>query len=215
MGPGRDKLFIELHSRPVVAHAWARLDACPAIDRVVVVVRPGMEDAFAQLAAEHVHPSKPWLMALGGEERQDSVWNGLRAMDPATEWVAIHDAARPCTPPQVILDTLAAAMAHGAAVAASRVTDTIKESDGAGFVARHPERSRLWAVQTPQCFAAAVILKAMAEVRRRGLAVTDDTAACECIGQPVALVEGTAPNPKVTLPSDVPYVELLLSSTVA
>lgn len=211
MGPGMDKLFIEVLGRPVVAHAWARFDASPHIDAVVLVVRPGMEAEFERLAAEHVRPTKPWRLALGGAERQDSVWNGLEAMEAATEWAAIHDGARPCTHPEILRATLAAARERGAAVAASRVTDTIKESDGAGCVARHLDRSRLWAVQTPQCFGAAVIRRALAEVRRRGWVVTDDTAACEAIGQPVALVEGAWPNPKVTLPADVPYVEMLLA----
>lgn len=213
MGPGMDKLFIEVLGSPVVAHSWRRLDRSPAIDSVVVVVRAGMEDEFHRLAREHVSPRKPWRLAQGGAERQDSVWNGLEAMDPATEWVAIHDAARPCTHPQVILDTLAAARLHGAAVAACRVTDTIKESDGTqgNWVARHLDRSRLWAVQTPQCFSAQVIRRALGEVRSRGLQVTDDTAACECVGQAVTLVDGPWPNPKVTLPGDVPYVEMLLS----
>ncbi|MFM8420799.1 MAG: 2-C-methyl-D-erythritol 4-phosphate cytidylyltransferase [Verrucomicrobiota bacterium] len=210
MGPGMDKLFIDVLGRPVVAHAWARMDAAPDIDSVVLVVRSGMEGEFGRLASEHVRPSKPWLLAAGGAERQDSVWNGLMAVPSGVEWVAIQDGARPCTHPQVVADALAAARATGAAVAACRVTDTIKESDGAGLVARHLDRARLWAVQTPQCFRVEVIRRALAEVRRRGLSVTDDTAACEVIGQEVALVEDRWPNPKVTVPTDVPFVELML-----
>ncbi|MEI6341446.1 MAG: 2-C-methyl-D-erythritol 4-phosphate cytidylyltransferase [Verrucomicrobiota bacterium] len=211
MGPGMDKLFIDVLGRPVVAHAWARMDASDDIDTLVLVVRPGMEHEFHRLAEQHVRPVKPWRLAPGGAERQDSVWNGLNALQPEVEWVAIQDGARPCTRPEVVAETLAAARSMGAAVAACRVTDTIKESDGHGRVARHLERSRLWAVQTPQCFRVDVIRRALAEVQRRGLAVTDDTAACEVIGQDVALVEDRWPNPKVTVPADVPYVELLLS----
>ena len=210
MGPGMDKLFIDVLGRPVVAHTWARMDAAPDIDSVVLVVRAGMEAEFERLASEHVRPSKPWRLAPGGAERQDSVWNGLAAVAPGVEWVAIQDGARPCTHPQVVADALAAARATGAAVAACRVTDTIKESDGVGLVARHLDRSRLWAVQTPQCFRVEVIRRALAEVRRRGVSVTDDTAACEVIGQAVALVEDRWPNPKVTVPADVPFVELML-----
>ena len=210
MGPGMDKLFIDVLGRPVVAHAWARMDASPDVDSVVLVIRPGMEAEFERIASGHVRPSKPWRMAPGGAERQDSVWNGLEALGPEVAWVAIQDGARPCTHPQVVAEALAAARATGAAVAACRVTDTIKESDGRGRVARHLDRSRLWAVQTPQCFRVEVIRRALSEVRRRGLSVTDDTAACEVIGQEVALVEDRWPNPKVTVPSDVPFVELML-----
>jgi 2-C-methyl-D-erythritol 4-phosphate cytidylyltransferase len=113
----------------------------------------------------------------------------------------------------VIRDTLAAARETGAAVAAQRVTDTIKESEDGSRITRNVDRSRLWAVQTPQCFRLEVIRKALEAVRRKGLVVTDDTAACELIGQPVKLVPSAAPNPKITVPADLPYVELLLKTT--
>ncbi len=103
-----------------------------------------------------------------------------------------------------------AARQDGAAVAAQRVTDTIKESIDGQTISRHLDRSRLWAVQTPQCFRVELIRRALEEVRRKGLQVTDDTAACEWIGQPVRLVSDNRPNPKVTVPADVLQVELLL-----
>ena len=98
----------------------------------------------------------------------------------------------------------------GAAVAAQPITDTIKESIDGRRVERTLDRSRLWAVQTPQVFQLNVIRRALEEVRRRGLIVTDDTAACELIGQPVELVLSTEPNPKVTRPEDLSYIEWLL-----
>ena len=110
----------------------------------------------------------------------------------------------------MIAATLAAARATGAAVAAQRVTDTIKQSDDGRAITRHLERARLWSVQTPQTFRLEVIRRALAAVRERGLQMTDDTAACEWIGQPVQLIESAVPNPKVTLPADLPYIELLL-----
>jgi 2-C-methyl-D-erythritol 4-phosphate cytidylyltransferase len=110
----------------------------------------------------------------------------------------------------LIVATIEAARHSGAAVAAQRVTDTIKQSDDSQVISRHLDRSRLWSVQTPQSFRVEVIRQALAAVRQRGLLVTDDTAACELIGQPVQLVESAAPNPKVTVPADLPYIELLL-----
>ncbi len=210
MGPGVDKLFLDVLGVPVVAHTWRRFDRCSQIGEIVLVVRAGLESAFHDLAASVVQPTKPWRLVSGGAERQDSVWNGIQAVDSASEAVAIQDGARPCTHPEVIRLCLEAALRGGASVAGSRVTDTIKESDGGSCIARHLDRSRLWAVQTPQCFRLSVIREALAEVRRRGVVVTDDTAACELIGQSVALVEGPWPNPKVTTPSDLPWVELLL-----
>ena len=209
MGPGVDKLFLEIAGRPIVAHTWGRFDAAPMIDELVLVVREGMQAEFHQLAAEHRF-QKPYRLAVGGKERQDSVWNGLQAVPAECGIVAIQDGARPCTSRAVIEATIQAAREMGAAVAAQRVTDTIKESDGGTLVARHIDRARLWAVQTPQTFRVEVIRRALAAVRERGLLVTDDTAACELIGQPVRLVEGREPNPKATSPADLAYLGLLL-----
>jgi len=209
MGPGVDKLFLEVAGRPVVAHTWARFDQALWIDEIVLVVRDGMQSTFEELGRQS-GLQKAHRFVVGGKERQDSVWNGLQALDPRAELVAIQDGARPCTSSRLIELTLAAARETGAAVAARRVTDTIKESDGGCRVARTVERSRLWAVQTPQAFRVAVIRQALSAVREQGLVVTDDTAACELIGQPVQLVEEAAPNPKVTTPDDLPYIEWLL-----
>lgn len=211
MGPGVDKLWIEIAGRPVIAHTWRRCAVAASVDEVVIVVRAGLEEAFRALASGLELP-KPWRLVAGGAERQDSVWNGLAALGPETELVAIHDGARPCVAERLIADTFAAARETGAAVAAQRVTDTIKESADGAMITGHLDRGRLWAVQTPQTFRVEVIRRALAEVRRRGLLVTDDTAACELIGQPVRLVACADPNPKVTTPADVGFVELLLRS---
>jgi 2-C-methyl-D-erythritol 4-phosphate cytidylyltransferase len=209
MGPNVDKLFLEFHSCPVVAHTWRRFDQAACIDRIVMVVREGMQSAF-QALAEQFDFKKPFTLVAGGKERQDSVWNGLAALPASAEIVAIQDAARPCTSESLIGATITAARDGGAAVAAQPVTDTIKESGDGKWIERTLDRSRLWAVQTPQTFRVEIIRRALSTVRERGLLVTDDTAACELVGQPVALVVSAQPNPKVTRPEDLPYVELLL-----
>jgi 2-C-methyl-D-erythritol 4-phosphate cytidylyltransferase len=209
MGPNIDKLFLEVAGRPVVAHTWARFNAAKDVDEIVVVVREGMQSVFEDLAKQY-GLRKPFQLVSGGVERQDSVWNGLEALPHATEIVAIQDGARPCTNETLITATIAAARGVGAAVAAQPVTDTIKESADGKTVSKTLERGKLWAVQTPQVFRVDVIRKALAAVREKGLQVTDDTAACELIGQPVRLVAGTTPNPKVTVPADLSYIELLL-----
>lgn len=207
-----DKLFLQLAGRPVIAHTWERFDKLGAIDDIVLVVREESREIFQELAKKYGF-GKPFRFTNGGKERQDSVWNGLQALSPEAELVAIQDGARPCTSDQVILDTLKAAREVGAAVAARRLTDTIKESLDGRRISRHLDRSRLWAVQTPQTFRVSVIRKALGAVREKGMQVTDDTAACELIGQPVELVESATPNPKITLPGDVPYVEMLLKNS--
>jgi 2-C-methyl-D-erythritol 4-phosphate cytidylyltransferase len=209
MGPNVDKLFLELAGAPVIAHTWRQFNDARCIDEIVLVVRDGMQSAFSELAKAHEF-RKPHRVVAGGAERQDSVWNGLEALTAAAELVAIQDAARPCTSEALISATIDAARETGAAVAAQPVTDTIKESGDGKLVERTLERSRLWAVQTPQTFRVETIRRALAEVRRRGLLVTDDTAACELIGQPVRLVISADPNPKVTRPEDLAAIEALL-----
>jgi 2-C-methyl-D-erythritol 4-phosphate cytidylyltransferase len=214
MGLQTDKVFLEIAGRPVVAHTWQRFDETPSIDEIILVVRDGMQDVFAALAAKF-HYSKPYRLVVGGKERQDSVWNGLQALSPGAEIVAIQDAARPCTSRELIEATIAAARSDGAAVAAQLVSDTIKSSEGGGYVSQHLDRSRLWAVQTPQTFRVDIIRRALREVRERGAQVTDDTAACDLIGQRVKLVCVPGPNPKVTVPEDVAYVEMLLRNSAS
>ena len=209
MGPDVDKLFLELNGQPTVAHTWKRFDQCKCIDEIILVVRDGMQSAFTELASKYGF-KRPFRVVPGGEQRQDSVWNGLEAISPMSEIVVIQDAARPCTSEGLIAASIETAREVGAAVAAQPIVDTIKESAEGRLIERTLDRSRLWAVQTPQTFRVSVIRQALAEVRRRGLAVTDDTAACELIGQPVKLVVSAQPNPKVTRPEDLPYIEFLL-----
>ena len=211
MGPNIDKLFLEVAGRPVVAHTWMRLDQVSLIDEIILVIRDGMQSAFTEVAAS-LSLHKPHRLVIGGQERQDSVWNGLQALSPQCQIVAIQDGARPCTSVEIIANSIIAAREVGAAVAAQRVTDTIKESNEGRFIDCHLDRARLWSVQTPQTFRVETIRRALAAVREKALRVTDDTAACELIGQPVKLVENGRPNPKVTVPADLPYIELLMKS---
>jgi 2-C-methyl-D-erythritol 4-phosphate cytidylyltransferase len=209
MGPNTDKLFFKLNGEPVVAHTWRRFEEASCIQEIILVVRPGMEAAFHDVA-QRFSFKKPFHFAAGGPQRQDSVWNGLQAVPTQAEIVAIQDAARPCTRAELIEQTVLAARETGAAVAAQPVTDTIKESLDGIEIHRTLDRAKLWAVQTPQTFRVAIIRRALAEVRSRGVQVTDDTAACELIGQKVKLIPALHPNPKVTRPEDLPFVELLL-----
>lgn len=209
MGIDMDKLFLPVAGRPLVTHTWERFDKCADIHHIVVVVRDGNQDAFKDFAKEYGF-TKPFTIVAGGKERQDSVSNGLQALPEATEVVAIQDAARPCTSDALIRASIEAAKEHGAAVAAQPVTDTIKASEDGEFISRHLDRSRLWSVQTPQTFRVGVIRRALAEVQKRNLQVTDDTAACELIDQYVKLVHVPGANPKLTTKADIPFIEAIL-----
>jgi len=193
----------------VVAHTWGQFDGAADVDEIILVVRDGMQEHFTALAVQF-NFQKPFRLVVGGIERQDSVWNGLEAVSSRTEIVAVQDAARPCTSTGLIAASIAAAREIGAAVAAQPVMDTLKESADGQTISRTVDRSKLWSVQTPQTFRVEVIRNAIATARKQGLVLTDDTAACELIGQPVQLVRSATPNPKVTVPADLPFIESLL-----
>ncbi|HEX9047821.1 MAG TPA: 2-C-methyl-D-erythritol 4-phosphate cytidylyltransferase [Verrucomicrobiae bacterium] len=210
MGANVDKLWLEVAGRPVVAHTWQCFNDADCIDEIILVVRDGMQPHFVELA-DKFHFQKRFLLVVGGAERQDSVWNGLTAVSAQTDIVAIQDAARPCTSAELIAATIMAARETGAAVAAQPVADTIKETADGQTISRTVDRSKLWSVQTPQTFRVEVIRRAIATAHEKNLNLTDDTAACELIGQPVRLVKSATPNPKVTVPADLPFIESLLS----
>ena len=209
LGANVDKLWLEVAGRPVLAHTWQKFNDAPCIHEIILVVRDGMQAHFTELAGKFQF-QKTFRLVIGGAERQDSVWNGLAALSPETEIVAIQDAARPCTTAELIAATIAAARETGAAVAAQPVTDTIKETADGKIISRTVDRSKLWLVQTPQTFRVEVIRRAILAAREKNLILTDDTAACELIGQLVRLVKSATPNPKVTVPADLPFIESLL-----
>lgn len=208
---GVDKLFINIAGNPVIAHTILKFDKCDKIDEIILVIRQDQESSYKELLSK-LNLSKPCRFVSGGAARQDSVWNGIKAVSSECKIVAIHDGARPCVPIQLIEKVIESARAVGAAVAAKRITDTIKESSDGIYITKTLDRNRLWSVQTPQCFRLEIIIKAFEAARSKGLEFTDDTAACELIGQPVKLVEYQEPNPKLTLQSDLPYIEFLLKS---
>ena len=209
MGQG-DKLFLDVAGLPLVGHTWRQFDQLPQADEIIIVTREDAGPLFEDLS-KRINARKPWRLVAGGEERQDSVWNGVSATATESELVAIQDGARPCTPHSAVQAALAAAHETGAAVLAKRVSDTLKRGDGQAQIVGTIDRENAWAVQTPQVFRREIILAALAKVRDEGLSITDDTAACEALGQAVQLVECDQPNPKATTPADLPYIESLLA----
>lgn len=206
---GADKLFLELAGRPVIAHTWQKFNDAKCVDEIILVVGEGRQKDFEPLAKKF-HFKKPFRIVVGGAERQDSVWNGLEALSSKAEIAVIHDAARPCVTDELIAATIDAAKKSGASVAAQQITDTIKESADGKIISRTLDRSKLWSVQTPQTFRVEIIRRAIAEARNKNLIFTDDTAACELVGQAVQLVQSKTPNPKVTVPADLLFIENLL-----
>lgn len=200
---GFDKLFAPLASRPVIAHSLQTFLDHPQIGEVVVVGSPQSRDRLAALSSRV-------RVVDGGAERSDSVWNGLQALSPQCEFVAIHDGARPLIHPDSITAGLRSAREHGAAALAKPVTDTVKRADATGRVTGSVDRAGLWAMETPQCFRLELLRSAWETARGSRRSFTDEVSILEEAGHPVFLVENPHPNPKITFPRDLALAEKLL-----
>ena len=210
MGGPIDKVFLEVAGRPIISHTWQRFEDASLVDEIVLVIREEARGLFQSIARSQGF-RKPYKLVEGGQERQDSVWNGVLGCDPHTDLIAIHDGARPCVSEQTLSDTVGAAESAGAAVTGSRVVDTIKTVSAEGILVDHLDRNLLRAVQTPQVFKAGLIREALGKAIENGKRYTDDTAAVQAMGHSVTVVETSDPNPKATVPSDLPWIEICLA----
>jgi 2-C-methyl-D-erythritol 4-phosphate cytidylyltransferase len=151
----------------------------------------------------------------GGAQRQDSVQNGLQAVSAESEFVMVHDAARPFVTKELIDTVLAAAKLSGAAVCGAPCSDSLKEVGEDGLVTRTVDRSQLWTVQTPQIFRTQLLRDAYRGALATGATYTDDTAVVEAMGHPVRIVLYHGINLKVTTPTDWKIAEIFLQAADA
>ncbi len=209
MGPSVDKAFLSLGTKPVLAYSLLAFERCSQINMVVVVARRDRVAAVRAMA--HMFGcAKVKHVVAGGTLRQDSVVNGLNLLEPDVKIVAVHDGARPCVTPELIAATIESAIRHGSGVAATKIVDTVKQVDRGLVVAKTVDRSKLWAVQTPQTFRFDLLLKAYAAVAKGKLVVTDEASAVELLPAEVHLVPGAMSNLKITTTEDLPVAAALL-----
>jgi len=202
---GVDKMFAPLLGKPVLAWSAEVFQQSKIIDRIVIVLNKKNIEKGRKLAEESGW-TKVSDVCAGGEERQQSVANGLERITDC-QWVLIHDAARPLITEILIKDGLEAAAETGAAVAGLPVTDTIKLADDDDFVIGTPPRKSLWAVQTPQVFQFDIIRQAHRLARDMA---TDDASLVERLNHRVKLYLGSTDNIKITTQADLAIAETLL-----
>ena len=203
---GTDKTFAKIHGAPLIVHTLRRVAASPAVNRVALVVAGDAVQRAEAMVSEY-GIDKIAAVCAGGERRQDSVYAGLLALGNC-QWVAVHDGARPCVTADVLARGLEAAQRWSAAVAAVPVKDTIKVVGEGGVIAGTPERSTLWAAQTPQVFEYGLLMSAHQSANAD---YTDDAAMVEALGRPVRVFLGDYENLKVTTPEDLVFVSQLLA----
>lgn len=208
MGGVLPKQFLRLHGKPILQHTLERFDSIPVIDEMVLVV-PASEVRRAERLVASARIRKVSHVVVGGEHRQDSVRHGLLSFDREPTIVLVHDAVRPFVSSEMILEVIRQAQRYGGAVVGVAVKDTIKVGRD-GFCVRTLDRRMLWAVQTPQGFRYDILMRAHVAAQRRGFLGTDDASLVERLRLPVAIVEGSSGNIKITTREDLACAWTLL-----
>ena len=208
IGASVPKQFLEIQGRPLLHHTLTVLASCKLIDYVVLVMP----------RAEVEEMGEDWLnkyeivreVVVGGEQRQDSVYNGFNSLEEGTDIVVVHDGVRPFTTTQMITATVEAAQQHGAAITAIPVSDTVKQAVD-GFVKQTVPRDGLWRVQTPQAFQCGLLQQAFKKAKKDSYYGTDEGSLVEYLGERVKIVPGSELNIKITRKEDLVLGESLLS----
>jgi len=213
-GGAAPKQYARLLGKTVLAHSIDAVQRHPAV--VGVTVTLAADDSYYD---ELVRPYYPEVLTVeGGDSRAQSVINGLRFVlrqDSGCEWVMVHDAARPCLSAECLQRLLNQGLkSPGGAILACPVSDTLKQADEAGYIARTVDRSGMWAAQTPQLFPLPALTENLQGALSRGLNPTDEAAAMEFAGASPLLVAGTSTNIKITSAEDLALAEFIMNHQV-
>jgi len=211
MGASTSKQFLLLDNKPLIVHTLQVFEECRTVDGIYLVVNQKDLPTIQEEILETYRFSKLIKIVIGGRLRQDSVKNGLEAIDSPCDIVVIHDGARPFVSPAFIEKGIYLMEMFDAIIPALPVKDTIKVISKEGFVVKTLERDSLWAVQTPQTFKFDLILKAYKEGMAKKVFGHDDATFLEVMGKKVKVIEGSPYNMKITTPEDLVLAQGMLS----
>lgn len=209
MGTETTKQMIQLNGIPVVVRSILAFERSPLIKDIVVVAKADEKEKYREFIKTY-SLKKIRRIVTGGATRQESVLNGFKAIDDKCDFVAIHDGARCLVTPEIIEKVLLDARRYEAASAANPVKDTVKITNPKGFVLSTPDRSTLWAAQTPQIFRADLYRAAAFMALKDGFEATDDNSLVEHLGGKVKMVDCGYRNIKITTPEDIHIAEMFL-----
>ena len=207
MGSNISKQFIVVNGKPILYYTLTKFLKCKAIDNIILVL-PKDEIEYCVKEILEKYSLKVNKIIEGGKERQESVYNGLKAC-VNSNIVLIHDGARPFVSEKIINDGIRYAREYGAAAPGVMPKDTIKIKNPQGFSTQTPNREELVAVQTPQVFKWSTIMECHEKIKKDKIVVTDDTMVIEMYGHKVYLYEGEYNNIKVTTQEDLLIAEYL------
>ena len=206
-----NKQFIKLNGKEIIAHTIDKFYNNENIDDIVVVIKEEEEEYFVDNVINK-YGFDDIKIAYGGNERQDSVYNGIKKLNNNCDIILVHDGARPFVTGDIIENSIEEAKKYSAVVVGVKVKDTIKMVSEDGKIIDTPNRSYLWAVQTPQVFKYDIITKAYEDAYNENYYGTDDAMLVERIGYKVKMVEGSYDNIKITTPEDLKFGEQILKN---
>lgn len=209
---GFDKLFALVSGQPVIAHTIAAFERTDCVGEIILV---GRAESLGELRKLIGQATKVKQIVAGGAERSDSVRAGLEHLGPKSDFVAVHDAARPMITPEKITRVFEVARNKGAATLAEPVNDTLKRADGDLAVTGPVDREGVYAMQTPQVFEKKLLEEAYDLVAKKKISVTDEVSAVELLGRKIMLVPNHDFNFKITYPRDLPLAEFVLKQRAA
>ncbi len=211
MGAATNKQFLLIDKKPIIAHTLQVFENCKSIDGVYLVVNQKDLPLIQEKILETYRFNKLMKLVIGGRLRQDSVKNGLEAIEHPCDIVVIHDGARPLISPSFIEKGISLMEVFDAVIPALPVKDTIKIISKEGFVTKTLARDALWNVQTPQTFKHDLIMKAYREGMTKKLYGYDDATFVEHMNKKVKVIEGSPYNIKITTPEDLVVARGILS----
>ena len=212
---GKQKQLLEICGKPVLAYSLEAFEQSPLIDAITVVTNRESISKVEEIVRKK-SLAKINHVIEGGEQRQDSVWNGLRMLEQEQiDVVLVHDAARPFVTDEIISRVITAAMQFKAAIVAVPSKDTIKIADDSAFVQDTPKRDNCWLIQTPQAFNYRLLYQAFQKAYSDNYYGTDEACIVERFGVRVKIVAGNYENIKITTPEDLEIAQLIAKKRVS
>ena len=206
------KQYLSLAGLPILTRTLVVFDKCELVEQIVVVVPQDDFNFCRKNILEPAGLAAKILLAPGGRRRQDSVFNGLQAVDPACSIVAIHDGVRPFLQVDQLVECIEGARESGACIMGVPACETLKQVNASDHIIRTLKRDDVWLAQTPQTFHYDLIRNAHERARGEGYSATDDAGLVERLGAAVKMVTGSRHNIKITIPEDLEMARYILAN---
>ena len=206
------KQYLDLSGQPVLAHSIMTFDSCSLVDEILLVIPKEDVEYCQNKILSLLDLNNQINLVCGGDKRQDSVYNGLKATTKNTETVVIHDGVRPFIQPEDLKQCILVSKKYGACILGTPASDTLKRADKSNIIETTLSRENIWLAQTPQAFKYDLILKAHETARRDGYVGTDDASLVERMGEDVKIINGGKFNIKITKKEDLAIAKAMFDA---